>query len=105
VASNLPFAVIGLWRVGFRQRSTSGRAAQPFLDERERWPYLLVFVGLIRTAFGSSYYHMSPSNARLVWDRLPMTIVFMSVVAAIIVKRVSLRAGLWLWPGLVLIAR
>jgi hypothetical protein len=103
VASNLPFAVIGLWGIGFLLRSTSGRAAQPFLDERERWPYLLVFVGLILTAFGSSYYHLSPSNARLVWDRLPMTIVFMSMVAAVMVERVSLRAGLWLWPGLVLI--
>jgi hypothetical protein len=103
VASNLPFAVIGLWGLGFLWRANSGRAAQTFLDARERWPYLLVFVGLILTAFGSSYYHLSPSNQRLVWDRLPMTIVFMSMVAAVIAERVSVSAGLWLLPVLVLV--
>ncbi len=103
VASNLPFAVIGLWGLGFLWRSNSGRAVQPFLDARERWPYLLVFVGLILTAFGSSYYHLSPSNQRLVWDRLPMTIVFMSMVAAVIAERVSVSAGLWLLPLLMLV--
>lgn len=62
-----------------------------------------MFVGLLLTAFGSSYYHLSPNNSRLVWDRLPMTIAFMSMVAAIIAERISLRVGLWLLPILVLV--
>ncbi len=37
------------------------------------------------------------------WDRLPMTVVFMSIVAAVIVERVSLRAGFLLLPLLILI--
>lgn len=37
-----------------------------FLHSPERWPYVLVFIGLLLTAFGSSYYHLSPNNARLV---------------------------------------
>jgi hypothetical protein len=57
-----------------------------------------VFVGLQLTAFGSSYYHLSPNNSRLVWDRLPMTIAFMSMVAAIIAERISLRIGLCCYP-------
>lgn len=65
-----------------------------FLDPRERWPYVLVFVGLVLTAFGSAYYHLAPDNARLVWDRLPMTIVFMPLVAALIAERVNLKLGL-----------
>ena len=74
-----------------------------FIDQRERWPYLLIFGGLLLTAFGSSYYHLHPSNETLLWDRLPMTIVFLSLVSAIIAERISLRAGLWLLPVFMLI--
>jgi hypothetical protein len=103
VVSNLPFAAIGLWGLVFLQRSKCEHGRRHFLDERERWPYLIVFAGLLLTAFGSAYYHLRPGNARLVWDRVPMTIVFMSLVAAIIAERISLRAGLWLMPILLLI--
>ena len=40
---------------------------------------------------------------RLVWDRLPMTITFMSLVAAVIAERMSVRLGLWLLPVLLLV--
>jgi hypothetical protein len=103
VASNLPFAVIGVWGLIFLLRSDSNEATGRFLEPGERWPYLFVFVGVLLTAFGSSYYHLSPDNSRLVWDRLPMTIAFMSMVAAIIAERINLRIGLWLLPILVLV--
>ena len=103
VVSNLPFAVIGLWGLVFLLRPNSDPLTEHFLDQRERWPYLFVFVALLLTAFGSSYYHLDPNNARLVWDRLPMTIAFMSMVAAVIVERISLRLGLWLLPLLLLV--
>jgi hypothetical protein len=102
VVSNLPFAVIGIWGLALLLRSNRGGPTH-FLDKRERWPYLIVFAGLFFTAFGSAYYHLRPSNARLVWDRVPMVIVFMSLLAAIIAERISLRGGLWLLPVLVLI--
>jgi hypothetical protein len=103
VVSNLPFAVVGLWGLVLLLRSNSGHNPVPFIDRRERWPYLIVFGGLLLTAFGSSYYHLRPSNARLVWDRLPMTIVFMSLVAAIIAERIGPRTGLCLLPVLLAI--
>ena len=103
VASNLPFAVIGVLGLFFLLRSDSNEASGRFLESGERWPYLFVFVGLLLTAFGSTYYHLSPNNSRLVWDRLPMTVAFMSMVAAIIAERISLRVGLWLLPILVLV--
>jgi hypothetical protein len=103
VVSNLPFAAIGLWGLVFLLKSNSARANQHFMDPREHWPYLFVFVGLLLTAFGSSYYHLDPNNARLVWDRLPMTIAFMSMVAAVIAERISLRLGLWLLLILLLV--
>jgi hypothetical protein len=80
-----------------------GILAMWFPDPRERWPYLVIAFGILLTAFGSAYYHLAPDNARLVWDRLPMTIVFMSLVAAMIAERISVRVGLWLLPPLLLI--
>ena len=74
-----------------------------FMDSRERWPYVFVFVGLVLTAFGSAYYHFAPDNARLVWDRLPMTLVFIPLVAALIAERINIKLGLWLLPVLIAI--
>lgn len=99
IVSNLPFAVVGVWGLVLLCRNPN---QVRFVDPHERWPYLLVFLGLVLTAFGSSYYHLAPDNARLVWDRLPMTLVFMPLVAAMIAERVSVRAGLYLLPVLIL---
>jgi hypothetical protein len=103
VASNLPFAIFGIWGLWFLLRLTPQETACRFADVRERWFYVLVFLGFLLTAAGSSYYHLAPDNDRLVWDRLPMTIVFMSLVAAVIAERTSVRVGRWLWPVLLAI--
>lgn len=100
VVSNLPFAVVGIWGLSFL---ASGTAAARFLHARDQLPYFFVFAGLLLTAFGSAYYHLAPDNNRLVWDRLPMTIVFMALIAAMITERVSTRLGLWLLPVLLAI--
>lgn len=91
VASNLPFGLIGIWGLLFLLQSRSRSQAGTFIDERERWPYLFVFAGLLLTALGSSYYHLAPDNARLLWDRLPMTITFMAMVSAVIAERINVR--------------
>jgi hypothetical protein len=101
VVSNLPFAAVGFWGLVFLNRCT--RPGSHVLDRGEGWPYLLIFVGLILTAAGSSYYHLQPDNRRLVWDRLPMVIVFMSLLAAVIAERMSPRAGVLLLPLLLFI--
>jgi hypothetical protein len=103
VTSNLPFAVIGIYGLMFLLQPISSLVPTHFLDPRERWPYFFVFVGVLLTAFGSSYYHLAPGNARLVWDRLPMTIAFMAMVAAVIAERINLETGLWLLPALLLV--
>lgn len=97
VVSNFPFSVVGLWGLWFLLGKPDD---QRFIDRRERWPYALVFAGLLLTAFGSAYYHLAPDNARLVWDRLPITVVFTALVATTIAERISVRAGLWLLPFL-----
>jgi len=44
----------------------------------------VLFTGVLLTFFGSAYYHLAPSDARLVWDRLPMTLVFMALLACVL---------------------
>ena len=43
--------------------------------------YYCIMVGTLLVAFGSAYYHWRPDNDSLVWDRLPMAVAFMALVA------------------------
>lgn len=89
VASNLTFLMAGLailWVL-------LGRPAA-FEHSVERWPWLVFAIGLLLTGAGSCYYHLEPNNETLFWDRLPMTIAFMGLIAAQLVDRVHVRVGL-----------
>jgi hypothetical protein len=98
VVSNVPFLIGGV--LGLRL-IWSGRVT--FIDPREQLPYLVFFLGAVLTCFGSAYYHGAPDNARLVWDRLPMTLGFAGLVAATVSERVDPKLGrLALWPLLLL---
>lgn len=93
VATNLPFLWIGI--LGIARRSRLRWAAL-------RLPYLMLCVGAALVGFGSAWYHLSPSTPTLVWDRLPMTVAFMSLFAAVVQDRVSERWGrILLWPLIV----
>jgi Ceramidase len=94
VVSNLPFLAGGV--LGLAQIYRGGGR---FVDAREQLPYLVFFLGAVLTCFGSAYYHAAPDNARLVWDRLPMTLGFAGLVAAALAERAALERGLRsLWP-------
>ena len=90
--SNVFFLVVGALGILFVARSKAPSDA--FIDSKERWPYLLFFLAVALTAFGSAYYHLAPSDERLVWDRLPMSFGFASLLGAVIAERISVRAGL-----------
>jgi len=60
--------------------------------------YQTFFIAVTLTAFGSAFYHFNPTNATLVWDRLPMSVGFMSIFAAIVAERVHLKLGQTLFP-------
>lgn len=100
VASNFPFILVGVAGLWFLLRE-EGR--ESFLDAGERWAYVVFFAGVAFTSIGSSYYHLAPDNDRLFWDRLPMTLGFMSVFAAVISERVSVKRGIGLLAPLLLI--
>ena len=102
VLSNLPLVVVGF--LGLRQVLMAPvGASAPFVESRERWPHALFLAGVALTGVGSAYYHWAPDNARLVWDRLPMTIGFMALLAAVVAERVSVTAGIALLPALLLV--
>ncbi|KAI8555096.1 hypothetical protein RHMOL_Rhmol05G0147800 [Rhododendron molle] len=59
----------------------------------EVWGWSIFFIGVAAVAIGSSYYHLKPNDARLVWDRLPMTIAFTSIMAIFIIERINEQKG------------
>lgn len=100
VLSNLPFAIFGAMGLIFLR---SSKASRTFLYSRERVSYVFVFLGLFLTAFGSGYYHLHPSNATLLWDRLPMTIAFMGIISVLIAERIEVTAGIYALGPLLLL--
>lgn len=91
VASNLPFLLVGLSGLVALRRRPSG------MDDTA---YAVFFSGAILVAAGSAAYHLAPSDATLVWDRLPMTLSFAGIVAIVLGDygdpRVARRALPWL---------
>jgi hypothetical protein len=87
VFSNLPFAIVGVGGLLFVKRH--GAVIVP----HQQVAWLVFYVGIFLTAFGSGYYHLAPNNDTLIWDRLPMTIGFMSFIAIIIGEYVSVRGA------------
>jgi hypothetical protein len=84
VVSNIPFFLVGA--VGLARC-------------RHDAVTTIVFAGVFLTGFGSSYYHWSPDDHTLFWDRLPMALAFMALLASAIEERVSAKAGaILLWP-------
>jgi len=92
VVSNIGFLIVGLMGLSM----ILGKRRQELFDRTsDAIPYIIVFFGVTLVAIGSSYYHWSPSNETLLWDRLPMTVAFMSLFAAVIADRINRRAGLY----------
>ena len=84
VVSNLPFVAIGA--IGLARC-------------REDAATVVIFSGILLTGLGSSYYHWSPDDGTLFWDRLPMTLAFMAILANVVAERVNAKAGaILLWP-------
>ncbi len=92
VMGNLAFAIIGVWGIIATFQKRAGLSAADF----KLW--LLLFIGVFLVALGSGYYHLAPDNHTLVWDRLPMTIAFMSLFSIVIRERVSETWGVRLFP-------
>lgn len=83
VVSNVPFLIVGIFGVRFA-----------FLNRvRMRHAWLAVFVSAVLVFFGSSWYHLAPDDARLVWDRVPIAMAFMAFFAALLGETVNEKLG------------
>lgn len=84
VLSNAPFLVIGSYGMFY-----SLYKMKALISLNRQVNYFVFFTGIFLTGIGSAYYHIAPDNSTLVWDRLPMTISFMSFFSIIIGEFVS----------------
>ncbi|MES1159509.1 MAG: ceramidase domain-containing protein [Bacteroidota bacterium] len=85
VVSNLPFFIIGIYGLSLLNKSTASGSI--------RWIYGCLFAGVLLISLGSGYYHGHPDNDRLVYDRIPMTLVFMSLLTATVAEFINLKQG------------
>ncbi|SVE55585.1 uncharacterized protein METZ01_LOCUS508439 [marine metagenome] len=64
---------------------------------------MALFAGVALVSLGSAYYHWSPTNDSLVFDRLPMSAGFMALFVALLGEAVDRRLVRWgLVPALLL---
>jgi hypothetical protein len=85
VISNVPFLIIGVAGLVLVFKTA--------VASEIRITYVLLFLGVLLTGLGSAHYHWNPNNNTLVWDRLPMTIVFMSFLSATVTESVDRQLG------------
>lgn len=82
VVSNLPFLIVG--SIGLLKVSKFSES---------KIQYIVFFIGVFLVSIGSGYYHLNPNNDTLVWDRLPMTIAFMSLFSIVISEFIDQKKG------------
>ncbi len=87
VISNLPFLIIGFMGIRIARKAYRKETMSYFLMT------FVLFVGVFLTGAGSAYYHYHPENFTLIFDRLPMTLVFTSLFGTIIYDYVDRRIG------------
>lgn len=94
VLSNLPFLLFGAAGLWMIKKSRPNGAF-----EELRMSCIIFFVGIFFTGIGSAFYHLNPSNSTLIWDRLPMTISFMSLFSVLTGTMINIKFGKKiLWP-------
>ncbi|MBT9567964.1 MAG: ceramidase domain-containing protein [Thiobacillus sp.] len=92
VVSNLPFLLVGMLGLLRVPRLT---------HEATRTGYAVVCMSIAVVALGSAYYHAAPSNGTLLWDRLPMTVVFMALLSLVLDERVFPQPRPWVMWALI----
>src|SRR5687767_3952118 len=76
VITNVPFVIVGVAGLIFFLSNKDGDKQLP--------ARVILFVSVIAIGFGSAWYHYNPANSSLVWDRIPMTLTFMSYFSIVV---------------------
>jgi hypothetical protein len=82
VISNIFFILVGFLGIKEILRSKN----------QQMTSWIAFFVSIILVAPGSAYYHWSPDNFTLIWDRLPMSLGFMALFMIMIAEHISVKA-------------
>lgn len=91
--SNLAFLFVGLLGLAIIWREYAEGSSRRFVVREELRAYAVLFVAVTFTGIGSAFYHSAPDDARLLWDRLPMSFGFTALLAATVAERIGLSAG------------
>jgi hypothetical protein len=86
VISNLAILVPAVAGLGLILHNPGG-----FGNAVERSFAMLFFIALVGVGLGSTSYHLSPDDARLLGDRLPIAIAFTTLIAWLLAERTWLR--------------
>jgi len=97
VVSNLPFLIIGAMGWQLTNKIYRKTTMIYFLMT------FILFTGIFFTGVGSAFYHYAPNNFTLIFDRLPMTLVFTSFFATIIYDYVGSRVGTMAFYSLIIL--
>lgn len=68
ILSNLSFMMVGCYF-----------ACRYYANDTKDVNLWIIAIGAMLVCLGSSYYHYAPDNYRLLWDRLPMSVVFSGI--------------------------
>ena len=92
VLSNIFFVLVGILGVKEVLNKKNHQASS----------WIIFFLSIILVAPGSAYYHWSPNNFTLLWDRLPMSLGFMALFIILISEHINPKAEKYLTLGLLL---
>jgi hypothetical protein len=93
VVSNAPLALVGGWGLFMLARRRGILPRPSGLLPPLRGAYFCLFAGIFLVGFGSAYYHLNPNNATIVWDRLPLAVAFMAILAIAVGEHIDVRWG------------
>jgi hypothetical protein len=88
VASNILFLYAGIRGLHYLSTGDTSGILPSLIPA-----YRVFFIGVLLTAFGSGWYHSGPGLDSMVWDRLPMTLVFMSLFSIVLGEHISESFG------------
>ena len=113
VLSNLALLIPGV--VGLALVKEMHQKGGGYTDRFELVIMTSLFGGIILTFMGSVWYHLEPNDSTMIWDRMPMTIVFASICSLVIADRMGVGVAkkvhvplmligilsvlLWHWTG------
>lgn len=98
VTSNIGFVAVGFYGLFSILHKIS------FNKKLDLIPYGVFFLSILFVGIGSAYYHWNPTTETLFWDRLPLSISFMSFFAAIVCDRIHRITGIFIVLPILILA-